>query len=265
MDFIDTHCHLNLFQNQKSLELVIQRSLDLGVVKIIVPGIDVTTSRLAVEIAGLFPSVYAAVGIHPHEVENYSSEDIKVIEELAALPEVVAIGEIGLDYHYPPVNKDAQSNLLNHMLEISDRVQKPIIIHCRESMAELLATIQNWEMKRKPRTQQQYKLNGVFHAFEGNISDASLLRRLKYLIGIGGPVTFKNNIQLQELIKNLGLENIVLETDSPYLSPHPFRGLQNEPSRIPLIAQKVADLLEIQVELVAETTTRTVKNLFLME
>ena len=265
MDFIDTHCHLNLFQDQKSLKLIVQRAIDFGVVNIVVPGIDVTTSRLAVEIAGLFPTVYAAVGIHPHEVEKYSSEDIKVIEELAGLPEVVAIGEIGLDYHYHPVNKDAQNILLHHMLEISDRVEKPIIVHSRESMAELLATIQTWEKKRKPRNQQQNKFNGVFHAFEGNVSDASQLRRLKYLIGIGGPVTFKNNIQLQELIKNLGLENIILETDSPYLSPHPFRGLQNEPYRIPLIAQKVADLLEIQVELVAETTTRNVKNLFLME
>lgn len=265
MDFIDTHCHLNLFQDQNSLKLIIQRSLDLGVVKIVIPGIDVSTSRRAVELAELFPSVFAAVGIHPHEVGKYTSEGLKVIEELAALPKVVAIGEVGLDYHYHPINKEAQNILLCSMLEISNRVGKPIIIHSRESMAELLATIQTWEKKRKPTLQQQEYFNGVFHAFEGNITDALQLRNLNYLIGIGGPVTFKNNIQLHELIKNIGLESIVLETDSPYLSPHPLRGLPNEPSRIPLIAQKVADLLEIKVELVAEKTTLHAKDLFLLE
>ncbi len=265
MDFIDTHCHLNLFQDQKSLKSIIQRSLDLGVVKIVIPGVDVSTSSLAVEISELFPSVYAAVGIHPHEVEKYSAKNLKVIEDLATLPKVVAIGEIGLDYHYHPINKEAQNILLRHMLEISDRVGKPVILHSRESMADLLEIIFIREKHRKSTRKQKKCSNGVFHSFEGNVSDALQLRKLKYLIGIGGPVTFKNNYQLQELIKKLGMESIVLETDSPFLSPHPFRGLQNEPSRIPLIAQKVADLLEIQVELVAERTTFNAKNLFLME
>ncbi len=265
MEFFDTHCHLNLFQDQTSLKSIIQRALDSGVNKIVVPGIDASTSRRAVEMAEVFSLVYAAVGIHPHEVSKYTAEDLKDIEEMAALPKVVAIGEIGLDYHYPPINKEAQNTLLRNMLEISEGVDKPIILHNRQSMADLLRAIQTWAKNQKTSSPQQKVVNGVFHAFEGNTSDALLLRELKFMIGIGGPVTFKNNIQLHELIKNIGMENIVLETDSPYLSPHPFRGLQNEPSRIPLIAQKVADLLEIQVELVAERTTLNAKKIFLME
>lgn len=262
MDFIDTHCHLNLIQDQNDLGSVIKRSLDLGVVKIVIPGIDVTSSRRAVELAEIFPSVFAAVGIHPHEVSNCAEKDIGVIEELAALPKVVAIGEIGLDYHYPPINKEAQKYLLHSMLEISGSVSKPVILHSRESMSDLLDAIQDWELNLKPTHHRQHSFNGVCHSFEGSESDAQRLMKLKYLSGIGGPVTFKNNFQLQTLIKSIGLEYIVLETDSPFLSPHPFRGVQNEPFRIPLIAQKVANLLEIQVELVADRTTRNANNLF---
>ena len=262
MDFIDTHCHLNLFQDQNDLESVIKRSLDFGVVKIVIPGIDVTSSRRAVELADIFPSVFASVGIHPHEVTNYSDIDIRVIEELAALPKVVAIGEIGLDYHYPPINKKAQKYLLHSMLEISGSVSKPVILHSRDSMSDLLDVIQDWEFNHQPTHYSQQSFYGVFHSFEGSKSDAQRLMKLKYLSGIAGPVTFKNNFQLQALIKGIGLENIVLETDSPFLSPHPFRGVQNEPFRIPLIAQKVADLLEIQVELVADKSTRNANNLF---
>ncbi len=262
MDFIDTHCHLNLFQDQNELDSVIKRSLDLGVTKIVIPGVDVSSSRRAVELAETFPSVFAAVGIHPHEVKNYTDKDIDVIEKLATLHKVVAIGEIGLDYHYPPINKDGQKNLLHRMLEISGSLIKPVILHSRDSMSDLIEIIQDWEFNQKPAQRSQHYFSGVFHSFEGHISDAQQLRKLKYLIGIGGPVTFKNNSQLQLLIKNVGVEDIVLETDSPFLSPHPFRGVQNEPSRIPLIAQKVADLLEIQVELVADRTTRNAKYLF---
>lgn len=262
MVYIDTHCHLNLFPKQNDLELVIKRSLDLGVTKIVIPGIDLLTSRRAVELSETFPSVFAAVGVHPHEVTNYTDDDIKVIEDLAVLPKVVAIGEIGLDYHYTPINKDAQKLLLKSMLEISSRVIKPVILHSRDSMSDLLSAIQNWDFNNKSNHPSQQSCYGVFHSFEGSRIEAQQLRKLKYLIGIGGPVTFKNNIQLQSLIKNIGIEDLVLETDSPFLSPHPFRGQQNEPARVPLIAQKVADLLEIQVELVAETTTRNANNLF---
>jgi TatD DNase family protein len=262
LDFIDTHCHLNLFQNQNDLESVVKRSMDLGVTKIVIPGINVSTSRRAVELAETFPSVFAAVGIHPHEVSNYADEDITVIEELALSPKVVAVGEIGLDYHYPPINKDSQKHLLQIMLEISDGVSKPVILHSRDSMSDLLAVIRDWEINKKQTHNDQHSSYGVFHSFEGSVSDAQQIRKMKYIIGIGGSITFKNNIQLQQLVKDVGIEDIVLETDSPFLSPHPFRGVQNEPSRIPLIAQKVADLLEIQVELVADRTTRNANNLF---
>lgn len=263
MYFIDTHCHLNLFPKQNDLESVIKLSQDLGVTKIVVPGIDVPTSRRAVELTESFPSVFAAVGIHPHEVTNFSDNDIKVIEDLAALPKVVAIGEVGLDYHYPPINKDAQKLLLKSMLGISSRVSKPVILHSRDSMSDLLNTIREWDFNSKPNHPSQQSCYGVFHSFEGSRTDAQQLRKMKYLIGIGGPVTFKNNIQLQALIKSIGIKDLVLETDSPFLSPHPFRGQQNEPARVPFIAQKVADLLEIQVELVADTTTQNANNLFL--
>jgi TatD DNase family protein len=265
LDLFDSHCHLNLFQDQDDLKLVIHRSLDAGVTKIVVPGVDVATSTMAVEISERFPSVFAAVGIHPNDAANTSEQDIKKIEDLASLPKVVAIGEIGLDYHYPNFDKEKQAVVLTSMLEISIRHEKPIILHSRDAMDDLVGMIQTFGTTQRLPGEKQKSFFGVFHAFEGNASHVQLLSKLQFLIGIGGPITFKNNTKLQTLLKQIGLENVVLETDAPYLSPHPFRGQRNEPFRIPVIAQKVAELLNLQVELVAEKTNWNANQLFMME
>lgn len=265
MEFFDTHSHLNLFPDSQNLDDVIQRSLDAGVAKIVIPGIDLPTSIKAVEIANHYFSVFAAVGIHPHESSNLSNNDEKEIEKLASDKKVIAIGEIGLDYHYQPFNKVQQIKVLQSMLAISSFINKPFILHSRDSIADLIEIISGSEISDSTKKSNRTRFSGVFHSFEGTLQQALQIIELNFLIGIGGPITFKNNKEHQEFLKTIGKERIVLETDAPFLSPHPFRGQQNEPCRIPIIAQKVADLLETTVELIAETTTKNAKILFSMD
>lgn len=265
MEFFDTHSHLNLFPDSQNLDNVIQRSLDAGVTKIVIPGIDLSTSQKAVEIANHFPSVFAAVGIHPHESFNISIDDIKEIEKLASDKKVVAIGEIGLDYHHQPFDKAQQIKVLQSMLAISSVFNKPFILHSRDSIDDLIEIISGLGFTNNARNSNRARFSGVFHSFEGNLQEALQIIGLNFLIGIGGPITFKNNMKHQEFLKMIGKDSIVLETDAPFLSPHPFRGQKNEPCRIPIIAQKVADLLETTVELIAETTTKNANKLFSMD
>ncbi len=262
MIFIDSHCHLNLIE--EDLSEVIDRALDSNVTKIIVPGINLETSLKAIEIAERYASVFAAIGIHPHEVENAEPRDIEVLKNLASHSKVVAIGEIGLDYHYPPYNSLLQKDILTSMLDLSVQVDKPVILHSRDSLSDLIEIIANFQFS-KQKIPDTKPLIGVFHMFEGNWHEAIPVTKMGFFISIGGNVTFKNNQKGKEIIEKLGLEKLLLETDSPFISPHPYRGIPNEPARIPTIAAKVAEIRQTQVELVAEVTTRNAKSLFKLD
>jgi TatD DNase family protein len=175
---------------------------------------------------------------------------------------VVAIGEIGLDYHYTPFDEQIQKTVLLAMLTMASNLGKPVVLHSRDALSDLLTVVTGWRNSQKSGSQNKISPGGVFHMFEGDSSDAIQAIRLGFYISIGGNITFKNNQRGQELIKAIGLQNLLLETDTPFISPHPFRGTQNEPARIPLIATKVAELQQTRVELVAETTTQNANILF---
>jgi TatD DNase family protein len=258
--FVDSHCHLNLIEND--LTDVINRAIDSGIRKMVVPGTDLQSSIKAIEIAETFESVYAAVGIHPHESSNASPKDIQEISRLATHPKVVAIGEIGLDYHYSPFDEQIQKTVLLSMLTLASNLGKPVILHSRNALSDLLTVVTGWQNSQEFGGLHQISSGGVFHMFEGDSIDALQAIRLGFYISIGGNITFKNNQRGQELIKAIGLQNLLLETDTPFISPHPFRGTQNEPARIPIIAAKVADLLQTRVELVAGITTLNANTLF---
>jgi TatD DNase family protein len=257
--FVDTHCHLNFQSFGGDISQVIDRALDAGVVRIVVPGLDVRSSEEAVNIASRFESVYAAVGVHPNEVKSFEKGHLSVLEKLLSENKVVAIGEVGLDYYHHPETKNEQLSVLEIMINLSKNNSKPIILHSRTSIVDLLSIIQ--QSFGSIRAVETF-FYGVFHAFEGNLEQAKLLKNLGFALGIGGPITYKNSLVKKEILTNIGLENIVLETDAPFLSPHPFRGLRNEPFRIPIIADKISNLLNISVEAVAQFTTRNAISLF---
>lgn len=228
----------------------------------VLPGTNLASSKLAIEIAEKYDQVYAAIGIHPHEVSDIVDSDVEDIAKLVYHPKVVAIGEIGLDYHYPPFNESRQKSILKKMLALSSLCKKPVILHSRDALPDLLNIIDEWLINRNKNEVQQNPLHGVFHMFEGDGSSAEVIIAKGFQISIGGNITYKNNTRSVELLKSIGLSSLLLETDAPYMTPVPFRGIPNEPSRIPLIAEKVADILQIKVELVAEVTTNNAKRLF---
>jgi TatD DNase family protein len=257
--FVDTHCHLNFDVFNDNIDQVVERAQEAGVIKIVVPGIDVDTSKRAVDLASKYACIYAAVGIHPNEADKFEESDIKVFEELLRDPKVVAVGEIGLDFYHHPETESRQNGLLDAMLSLATQYNRPVLLHSRNSLTTLMEKIKTWVENQQPIEDRYF---GVFHGFEGNFVQGTEIQSMKMAIGIGGPVTFKNAIDKHTMVKELGIRNVVLETDSPLLSPHPFRGQTNEPYRIPLIAEKIADLLQLPLEQVSQMTNQNAHSLF---
>lgn len=250
---------MNLDVFEENIDQVVKRAQEAGVIRIVVPGIDVDTSKKAVELASKYECIYAAIGTHPNEAHKFEDSHIEAFEEMLKDPKVVAVGEIGLDFHHHPENAALQEKLLNVMLSLATNHHKPVILHSRNSLDALIDKVKGWIKDQQPMSNC---FLGVFHGFEGNSAQAKEIQTLKMAIGVGGPITFKNAHDKHIMVKENGIRNTVLETDSPLLSPHPFRGQTNEPFRIPLIAEKIADLLQIPLEEVSELTNQNAQSLF---
>ncbi len=262
MFLVDTHCHLNLDPLYTDAQMVVERALEAGIDRIVVPGTDLRTSERAIQLSTSYDCVYAAVGIHPSETDLFQLNQMKELETLLKEKKVVAVGEIGLDLYHRDDNLQEQIRLLDAMLSLSTDAQKPVILHSRNALNSLIPILRNWIKKDSQKIEG---FRGVFHSFEGNSEQGRSLSSLNFVLGIAGPVTYKNGILKQTLVRELGLSYLVLETDAPYLSPHPYRGQVNEPSRILTIAQKVADILCISLEETAAKTTRNAQSLFRWE
>lgn len=233
MAYFDTHCHLNHESFSGDLEQVISDAGLVGVNYFVVPGWDTESSKKAVELSTKYPNIFAAVGIHPTDWQKADDQAIEEISKLALDPHVVAIGEIGLDFHHDPEHKEEQSELLFKMLNISEDVHKPVLIHSRESIDTLKVLLSKRKICNRP---------GILHAFEGNLSQAQEFIEMGFLLGVGGPLTYKNSKDKQEVFTKIPAESIVLETDAPYLPPTPFRGKRNVPAYLPLVGTKLAEL-----------------------
>jgi len=260
---IDSHCHLDLPHFDDDRDEVIARARAAGLVAIVTQGVDVPSSRQAVALAQRYDLVYAAVGIHPNDSADFQPAMLDAIRELAAHPKVVAIGEIGLDDYWKTAPMDHQIAVLRAQLDLAAALGLPVILHDREAHEPIMAELRAWARARVPGTPLARRpWIGVLHSFSGDRAMAQEAYDLGFILGLAGPVTFKNARDLQALARELDPRRLMIETDAPYLSPHPFRGKRNEPARVKLVAEKLAELWGMSFEDVASLTTRTAETFF---
>jgi TatD DNase family protein len=259
---IDTHCHLNFNLFQNDLENVLERAWDNGIERILIPGIDLETSRRAVELCEIYPKLYSAVGIHPSEALSWDQSSIGQLIELAKHPKVVAIGEIGLDYFRDRAPRSLQIEVFQAQLDLASDLDKPVIIHNRQAFEDIWPILKVWQAELNNKGITIASRPGVLHSYEGTIELALKAVQQNFAIGIGGPVTFRNAPERQLLASSIPLSGLVLETDSPFLTPHPHRGERNEPAFISLIAKKIADLNNKPLDQIAEITSNNGDRLF---
>jgi TatD DNase family protein len=253
MPLVDTHAHLNDPKYESDIDQVISRAIEAKVEKIIVCGSDIHSSRLAVNLAAKYPAIYATVGVHPHESKLFEVQSLRLIEELARRPKVVAIGEIGLDFHYDLSPRARQMEAFEAQLSLADKLNLPVILHSRAAEREVLNVLAG------PR---QKMVRGVLHCFGGDEAQADEALSLGLHIGVDGPVTFKTSARTARVVNVCPLDRILLETDCPYLTPEPHRGHRNEPAFLLLIAKRVAEIKGTSFTNVVEQTTRNAEALF---
>lgn len=246
--FIDTHCHLSK-EDYDDIDLVIKENRESGIGKIIISGCSKDSIDESIELSKKYDDIYLTLGYHPSEVGLVSDEDLIELEKLLNLDKVVGLGEIGLDYYYGKDNKEEQIDLFRKQLSIAEKVDIPVVIHSRDAVEDTINIL------------KEYDLTGVIHCFSGSVETAKIYTSMGYMLGIGGVVTFKNS-NLYKVVEEVGLKNIVLETDSPYLAPTPFRGQKNSSKYIPLIGSRIAEILNIGVSEVAEETTKNACSMF---
>lgn len=246
---IDTHCHITR-NDYDDIPFLIDKIKSSGVSKIIVNGTDMQSNLEVLELVKKYDIVYGALGFHPTELNNFNYDNLDWLEEHIDDEKIVALGEIGLDYHYDNTNKELELDVFKKQLDIAKRHSKPVIVHSRDAIGD------TYDMLSK------YNLKGSIHCFSGSLEMACKFIKLGYLIGVGGVLTYKNAKNIKNVIENVDLEYILLETDSPYMTPEPFRKYKNDSSYIPVIADKVAEIKSISVEEVEKTTNDNADRLF---
>lgn len=249
----DTHVHLNDDQFDEDLEEVIERARENGVERVVVVGFDEKTIKRAIELIDTYDFMYAAIGWHPVDAIDLTDSYLEWIEELTAHPKVVAIGEIGLDYHWDKSPKDVQQVVFRRQIQLAKKLNLPIIIHNREATEDVVTILEE---------EGAAGVGGIMHCFSGSPETAKRCLDMNFYISLGGPVTFKNAIKPKEVAKAVPLDRLLIETDCPYLAPHPYRGKRNEPSYVRLVAEQIADLKEVSFEEVAKATTENANRLF---
>lgn len=247
--FIDTHCHLSK-EYYENIEEIINKARNNNVNTLIISGCDKKGIIEGLELINKYPNIYMTIGFHPSEVDTTTDEDLIWLEELIKSNEkIIGVGEIGLDYYWVKDNKEEQRTLFKKQLDIATKLNLPIVIHSREATQETYDIL------------KEYNLNGIIHCYSGSIEMAKEYIKLGYKIGIGGVVTFKNT-NLVEVVKAISINDITLETDSPYLAPTPYRGKQNSPEYIPIIANKIAEIKNMTLEEIGKETTSNTMTLF---
>jgi len=249
---VDTHAHLQDEMFDTDRAAVIERALAAGVGRIINIGDDIESSARSVKLAADYPEIYAAVGIHPQEAGKMMASHDELLASWAELPKVVAIGEIGLDYYYENASRACQKEVFIRQLDIARQMHLPVSIHDREAHGDLMEIL-----KREGKG-----ITGVIHCFSGSWEMACELLRRGWYIGIDGPLTFKNAAKLPEIVQQVPLDRLLVETDSPYLAPVPERGHRNEPAFVRHVAEKAAELRQMDFAAFAAATTKNAQNLF---
>lgn len=249
----DTHVHLNADHYKEDYEEVIERAFAAGVKYMVVVGFDEKTIPLAIEFAEKYETIYAAVGWHPVDAIYYKAEHLTWLEELLKHPKVVALGEMGLDYHWDTSPKDVQAYVFRKQIQLAKRCQVPIIIHNRDATQDVIQILQ---------TENAKAVGGVMHCYSGTVAEIQTCIDLNFYISLGGPVTFKNAHELKEVAKVVPLNRLLIETDAPYLAPHPHRGKRNEPAFVTLVAEEIARQRNMTYEEVCQITTNNAFEFF---
>ena len=249
----DTHMHLNAWQFKEDREETIQRAWGAGVKYMVVVGFDHETIPLAIEIAEQNEHIYAAVGWHPVDAIDMTEKELTWIEELSEHPKVVALGEMGLDYHWDKSPKDVQKEVFRKQIRLAKKLDMPIIIHNREATEDIIQIL---------KEEDAQSVGGIMHCYNDSVQYVQACLDMNFYISLGGPVTFKNAPLPKEVAKEVPLDRLLIETDAPYLAPHPNRGKRNEPAYVRLVAEKIAELRETSLEEIAQQTTENALRLF---
>ena len=246
--YIDTHCHLSR-EDYDDIDKVIEENKNANIDKIVVSGCSRESIEEVMDLKDKYDMVYVTIGYHPEYADTVTESDLDYLKSLLGEKKIIGIGEIGLDYHYTKENKDKQIWLFEEQLKIAEEFNLPVVIHSRDATMDTINTL------------KKYKVKGIIHCFSGSLETANIYISMGFLLGIGGVVTFKNS-KLKDVVKEVPSESIVLETDSPYLAPVPFRGKINSSKYLEYIANFIAEIKNISVEELAEITSRNASSLF---
>ena len=249
---IDSHAHIDDDRFDADREAVLSRARAAGVDLIVNIGADMASSARSVALAERYPQVYATVGMHPHDAKDMREQDYQQLVRWAAQPKVVAIGEIGLDYHYDLSPRPVQQEVFLRQLDIARQTGKPFVVHEREAHADTFEIIRS----------AAKGLEGVFHCFSGSVETARQYLKLGFYVSIAGPVTFPKSAKTKEVARYVPLDRLLVETDSPYLTPQAFRGRRNEPAYVRLVAEEIAVLRELPLQELARATSENACRLF---
>jgi TatD DNase family protein len=264
---VDSHCHIDLEHFDADREAVLARARAAGVDSIIIPGIDLAQNQAALALAEQETGLFVAVGVHPNSAGEFDAATLGELHRLAAHQKVVAVGEIGLDYYWDKVAPEQQRQALVQQLDFAAEAGLPVIIHSRNANADVAAVLRGWvhgeRFRSSPLAQRPYV--GVLHAFSGDLALAEEAYSWGFVLSLGGPVTFRNAHALHTLTPQLRLDRLMLETDAPYLTPHPWRGQRNEPAYVALVVEQLAHLYGVSPAEVADATTAVAKLFFQLE
>lgn len=249
----DSHTHLDDRKFDSDRDEVIKEILESGVTYALNAGADMDSSKRAIALSKKYPFIYASVGVHPSDAAYMTDEDIDVLRTLAQEEKVVAIGEIGLDYHYDNTDKPAQKKWFDRQMSLAAELEMPVIIHDREAHGDCMEILAKYDLT---------KTGGVLHCFSGSLEMARQAIKMGMYISFAGPVTYKNSVNLKEIAKELPMDRILIETDSPYLPPQPYRGQRNTSAYVGLVAEEIASLRGMSREEVAKATMENAKRLF---
>ena len=253
--FIDSHAHIQLDRFDSDRSVVIERAKNSQVSIILVVGFDISTSHLAVELADRYDHIYATVGLHPHDAKRFTPQTLREIALLAEHPKVVALGEMGLDYHRNLSPKSVQKRVFEEQLDLATQLDLPIVVHNRNAFDDILSILEN----------HSQLTGGVLHCFSENTKSMDRVIDVGFHIGIGGPVTYKKSQDLKQVVKVMPADSFLIETDCPWLAPQLRRGKRNEPAYITEIATKIAELRQVTIESVGQTSSRNFRKLFSIE
>lgn len=256
---VDTHCHLNFHRYDHDREAVLRRAHEAGVERIIIPAIDLPSCAEALQLVEAHPGLYAAVGIHPNSSRGFDAGSIDKLREMAAHPKVVAIGEIGLDYHWDKSPKVVQIRALEKQLQLAAELALPVIIHNRAASQDVIAVLADWATTAGSSLRGRL---GVLHSFSASSEIANRAVELGFYLGFTGPLTFKKADELREIARQTPIERLLVETDGPFLAPAPHRGKRNEPAWVGHINARLAESHGMTADQMARQTTRNAETLF---